>query len=101
MEMVLGDPKLVESHLVQQRHLLEHAAVKLRLWPVQGGNICRQVVGSKLHTQAFSGARFSVTDACSMDVSDAVCKRTMLSYAPTTLAMTGARVSIHRDETMK
>ena len=50
-----------KAHLVQQHHLLEHAAVKLRLWPVQGGDIRRRVVGSKLHAQALSVARFSVT----------------------------------------
>src|SRR4030095_691178 len=50
--MVLGHPDLVESHLVQHFHLLEHPAVELRLWPVQRGDIRWQVVGSELHTRA-------------------------------------------------
>src|SRR5262245_3988623 len=50
--MVLGHPDLMEPHLVQQLHLLEHPAVELRLWPVQCGDIRRQVVGSELHTRA-------------------------------------------------
>src|SRR5262249_14825784 len=61
VEMVLGHPDLVEPHLVQQLHLLEHPAVELRLWPVQGRDIRWQVVGSKLHTQALVLERCSIT----------------------------------------
>jgi hypothetical protein len=52
VEMVLGHPDLMNPHLVQQLHPLEHLSVELRLWPVQRRDIRRQVVGSELHTWA-------------------------------------------------
>src|SRR5262245_22043444 len=61
VEMVLGYPDLVKSHLLQQLHLREHPAVELRRWPVQGRDIRRQVVGSKLHTRALLVERGSMT----------------------------------------
>src|SRR5262245_56548283 len=59
--MVLCHPDLVESHLVQHLHLLEHPAVELRLWPVQGWDIRGQVVGSELLTRALVLERLSIT----------------------------------------
>src|SRR5262249_10137128 len=72
--MVLCHPDLVESHLVQHLHLLEHPAVELRLWPVQRGDIRWQVVGSELHTRALVVEGVWRIGGWSMAVSSALCK---------------------------
>src|SRR5215475_2144164 len=67
--MMLGHPDLVEPHLVQQFHLLEHPTVELRLWPVQRRDIRRQVVGSKLQSVLLFPALQRIGVVCTRNTS--------------------------------